>query len=404
MALVFADRVKVRSYSTGTAEFILESVAPGFQSFSAVGNGNECYYGIEDHAGNWEVGRGTYSTDSTQQFLYRNTVISSSNSNNLVNFPSGGKSVFTTLPSTVAAGATDLGAVGQNILPAIDSNGTTGYTLGSAAFKWKELFVSNGSIYLDNVKLSNVAGKLVIKKVIRPGENNEEDDPEDSDAATEIKSVNKLVNGNHEFKLESNGTLTLDGDLFTGGGNADTGNFTFDQDTITNGDGLILNTNRGTLAIGTNMETPGVAGHFHIAFDESNINPPPGDLFLGDDYNYVKLPGSALNDDNFGVEISAHDRDGGDSYVWRFNTDGDLFIPGGSTIRDAATGNSLLGGGATSYTPDNTDNWDSPTVNTVAAALDELAAKVAALQNYEIDGGNAYTPALGELLIDGNGA
>ena len=57
-----------------------------------------------------------------------------------------------------------------------------------------------------------------------------------------------------------------------------------------------------------------------------------------------------------------------------------------------------------SYTPDDAGLWNDPTVNTVQAALDELAAKVAALQNFEIDGGNANTPAAGELLIDGNGA
>ena len=55
-----------------------------------------------------------------------------------------------------------------------------------------------------------------------------------------------------------------------GGGNADTGNFTFNEDTITNSDGMKLTTNRGTLAMGTNMEVPGVAQHFHIAFDGSN--------------------------------------------------------------------------------------------------------------------------------------
>lgn len=131
-----------------------------------------------------------------------------------------------------------------------------------------------------------------------------------------------------------------------GGGNADTGNFTFSDDTITNGDGLLLNTNRGTLAIGTNMEVPGVAGHFHIAFDDSNLNPPSSDLFLGDDYNYVKLPGSELNPTTqYGVEIGADDRDSGDQHVWRFNTDGDLYIPPGKTIRDAMTGDDLLAGG-----------------------------------------------------------
>jgi hypothetical protein len=239
MAIVFADKVKVRSTSTGTAEFTLEATLLGFQSFAAIGAGNECYYGIEDAAGNWEVGRGTYDTDSTQELLFRDTVISSSNSNNLVNFPAGGKTVFVTIPSSVASSivdnaasdsfktisvsgqsnvvadsstdtltlvagaeidittnatndsitiATDLSAVSQNILPSVDSDGTTGYTLGSPSFKWKELFVSNGSIYIGDVKLSNVAGKLAVTKVVNPGEVDEEEDPEDSDAASELGS------------------------------------------------------------------------------------------------------------------------------------------------------------------------------------------------------------------------
>jgi hypothetical protein len=75
--------------------------------------------------------------------------------------------------------------------------------------------------------------------------------------------------------------------------------------------------------------------------------------------------------------------------VWEFDANGVLTLPANGTI---------------SYAPDNTDNWDDPAVNTIQAALDELAARVTALQNFEIDGGNAYTPALGELLIDGNGA
>jgi hypothetical protein len=74
---------------------------------------------------------------------------------------------------------------------------------------------------------------------------------------------------------------------------------------------------------------------------------------------------------------------------WVFDNTGTLTLPTNGTI---------------SYTPDDTDNWDDPAVNTIQAALDELAAKITALQNFEIDGGNAYTPAAGELIIDGNGA
>jgi len=57
-----------------------------------------------------------------------------------------------------------------------------------------------------------------------------------------------------------------------------------------------------------------------------------------------------------------------------------------------------------SYTPAEVLHWNTPSVNNMSAALDELAARVTALQNFEIDGGNAYTPDAGELLIDGNGA
>jgi hypothetical protein len=117
--------------------------------------------------------------------------------------------------------------------------------------------------------------------------------------------------------------------------------------TINNTDGIILVTNRGTLAIGTNMEVPGIAGHFHIAFDGSNSQANANDLFLGDDYNYVKLPGYELNPADHGVEIGTNDRDGGDYHVWRFGTDGDLSIPPGKTIRDAMTGDDLLAGGGT---------------------------------------------------------
>ena len=101
MALVLKDRVKMLSHSTGTAEMLLQSTFPGFQSFSTIGDGNTTFYSTEDYAGNWEVGLGTVDNDSTQTFLYRNTVYSSSNSGSLVDFPAGGKTVSTTVPASL---------------------------------------------------------------------------------------------------------------------------------------------------------------------------------------------------------------------------------------------------------------------------------------------------------------
>lgn len=99
MSLVLVDRVKVRSRFIGTDPIIIENTFPGFQNFDTVGDGNETYYGVFDNVGNWEIGRGMF--DKTSQTLYRDDVVSSSNNNQKVVFPPGGKTVYSTLPSSV---------------------------------------------------------------------------------------------------------------------------------------------------------------------------------------------------------------------------------------------------------------------------------------------------------------
>jgi hypothetical protein len=101
MPIVFADRVKVRTRTSGTGSLTLENTVDGFQSFEAIGNGNQTYYGIEHPNGTWEIGLGTYNSSSSA--LSRDSIISSSNSNSLVNFAAGSKTVFVTIPSSVAA-------------------------------------------------------------------------------------------------------------------------------------------------------------------------------------------------------------------------------------------------------------------------------------------------------------
>jgi hypothetical protein len=69
-----------------------------------------------------------------------------------------------------------------NIVPAVDNT----YDLGSPTKQWRHVYTAGGSIYLDNIKLTNVNGKFVATKVVNPGEENEAEDPEDSDATSEI--------------------------------------------------------------------------------------------------------------------------------------------------------------------------------------------------------------------------
>jgi hypothetical protein len=101
MALVINDRVKESSTTTGTGTFDLDGVVSGFEGFVAgIGDGNTTYYTIFNQGTTeWEVGRGTV-TDATPDTLARTEVISSSNGDAAVNFTSGTKDVFCTMPAS----------------------------------------------------------------------------------------------------------------------------------------------------------------------------------------------------------------------------------------------------------------------------------------------------------------
>ena len=102
MALVINDRVKESSSTTGTGAFALAGIVQGFETFSAgIGNNNETYYAAyEAGTNNWEVGRGTL--DGTSANLARTEVLTSSNSDSLVTFTTGGLEIFCTLPASKA--------------------------------------------------------------------------------------------------------------------------------------------------------------------------------------------------------------------------------------------------------------------------------------------------------------
>jgi hypothetical protein len=184
MALVLADRVKVRSQTAGTGTITLADTALGFQSFEAVGSGNDTYYGIIDNVGNWEIGQGTYTKVLTVETLSRNTVISSSNNNARVNFPVGGKNVFGTFPSSLA----------QTIA-------------GNASDTFKTIAVSGqSSVIAENSAdtLTLVAGTNITITT---------DATADTITINSAANSNTLVNGSKTVSLGADGNLTLPGDI-----------------------------------------------------------------------------------------------------------------------------------------------------------------------------------------------
>ena len=109
---------------------------------------------------------------------------------------------------------------------------------------------------------------------------------------------------------------------------------------------VTMTTARGSLEFGAQPEE-GAPQHFHIMRPAGQEG--SSDLYFGDDYNYVKLPGN-YGVGTQGVEIGSA-ASAGNQKSWRFGTDGHLTLPAGGDIKDSS-GNSVLGGGGNANTGD----------------------------------------------------
>jgi hypothetical protein len=167
MALVVHDRVKETSTTTGTGTLNLDGAVSGFESFvAAIGNSNTTYYAITASNGDFEVGLGTI-TDATPDTLARTTVITSSNSNNAVNFGAGTKEVFCTLPASKAVILDASGNIvannGSN-LTNLDADNLASGTLPDARFP-ATLPVADGSALTDLNATNIASGTLASDRV-----------------------------------------------------------------------------------------------------------------------------------------------------------------------------------------------------------------------------------------------
>ena len=152
MALVINDRVKETTTTTGTGAVSLGGAVTGFETFAAgIGNSNTTYYCIahQDQA-EFEVGLGTLDGDSSD--LTRTTVISSSNSDSAVDFSSGTKDVFCTIPASKLLFKDASGTIGNFDAATITANtafvpdASDGAALGTSSLEFSDLFLADGAV------------------------------------------------------------------------------------------------------------------------------------------------------------------------------------------------------------------------------------------------------------------
>lgn len=135
MAAKIGDLVQQTSTTTGTGSLTLDAVSDGTRTFNeefGTGGTDKFYYFAQnDSAVEWEIGTGHLSAAST---LVRDTVISSSNANALVNFSAGTKAVVNDLPSSF-----------QTLLESTNGTGALA-RVGSPAFTTPNIGSATGSI------------------------------------------------------------------------------------------------------------------------------------------------------------------------------------------------------------------------------------------------------------------
>tara|TARA_B100000003_G_scaffold208907_1_gene231133 strand:- start:6361 stop:9327 length:2967 start_codon:yes stop_codon:yes gene_type:complete len=162
MALVLNDRVKETSTSTGTGTINLGGAVDGFETFVAgIGNSNTTYYAIVHKTLNeFEIGIGTITDSSPDTITGRSNsnVLSSSNSDNVVNFSAGDKEVFCTQPAPKAVFKNENNDVvladnqksifgdGEDLKIYSDGGGAVFETQGQTLDSWRFHKVNNGSV------------------------------------------------------------------------------------------------------------------------------------------------------------------------------------------------------------------------------------------------------------------
>jgi DNA-binding ferritin-like protein len=110
-----------------------------------------------------------------------------------------------------------------HIIPSIDSDGTTGYDLGSPSMKWRDLYLSQGSLYIDGQKvIESNNGTIVITA--------------DADQSVSLKTT-----GTGTTTIQSETTINMSGTLQMGAGKRIT---SADGDSVVFGDKINCDNNQ----------------------------------------------------------------------------------------------------------------------------------------------------------------
>ena len=178
MAHVLNDRVKETTTSTGTGTINLAGAPTGFETFvTGIGGGNTTYYAIvHDTLNEFEIGLGTITDASPDTLTGRSNanVISSSNSDNVVDFSAGLKNVFCTLPAAKAITLDNSGNIPLGTVT-LDSSGNITLDADGGTITFADDGSSLGTITSSGYSGTSAVATVATTVTITDNENTDED-------------------------------------------------------------------------------------------------------------------------------------------------------------------------------------------------------------------------------------
>jgi hypothetical protein len=145
-----------------------------------------------------DAATGNITTSGTISGDLSTTSIAKNDTSIALNDTGSGSDVAVTIDGTEIFTITSDG-----IVPSVDSNGSNGFSLGSASFAWKDVYVSSGSLYVNGQKvLQDDSGTIVV-----------------SADANQNLSLQTSGSGNVELDPTGSGTIQLKGTVQIEAGN-----------------------------------------------------------------------------------------------------------------------------------------------------------------------------------------
>tara|TARA_R100000005_G_C4980977_1_gene190750 strand:- start:38 stop:976 length:939 start_codon:yes stop_codon:yes gene_type:complete len=191
------DRIKEKSYSTGTGSILLDGKFSGFSSFSGVYNsGESLFYAISDGT-KYEVGSGTYIETETSSMIHRIPFDSSNTDNTVVDFPVGLKEVYVSYPGRYSV---------------FSSSGNTPEASGLAYWSSEHSLAYTSNLVWDNTNSNLGVNQLDPQYAIDVGGDNESSAIRSSgfivgDSGVMFSGINPIYSGGRQLEPFFRNTL-----------------------------------------------------------------------------------------------------------------------------------------------------------------------------------------------------